>query len=68
MSEELVPVKTFAFRAEAEIAQLLLSSAGIESVLEEGGEPDQSRLSHQRGIKVLVEPSLLDDANEALQG
>jgi hypothetical protein len=68
MSEELVVVKTFSFRAEADIAQLLLSSAGIESTIKGGDAGGWAPHHAAQGISVLVDAELLEDAKEALKG
>jgi hypothetical protein len=65
MSEELVVLRTFGYRHEAELAQGFLREAGIQTVFQsDDGGGSYAGLSFTRPIRLLVRAG---DAEEALQ-
>jgi hypothetical protein len=65
MSEELVVLRTFGYRHEAELAQGFLRAAGIQTVFQsDDGGGSYAGMSFSRPIRLLVRAG---DAEEALQ-
>ncbi len=63
---ELVPVAAFASRLEAETAQRLLESFGIRSIVQADDAGGAYGVTFG-GARLLVQPSELKQAREALQ-